>query len=87
MDGSSLYDIDMAQLAHLLLPQPDPSEQAASDTLGTALHLQHEAWLDQKADAVHCLLNAAACKTHPLAKAAARSATTAITQDIQVQQL
>ena len=83
-DGSSLYDVNMAQLAHLLLPQPDPSEGDASDSLAEVIEQHHEDWLAQKAETVHCLLSAAACKQRPMAQAAVRSANTAVTWDVEV---
>ena len=83
-DGCSLYDVDMAQLAHLLLPQPDPSERDASDSLAEVIEHRHEDWLAQKAETVHCLLSAVACEQRPLAQAAVRSANTAVTRDVEV---
>ena len=83
-DGSSLFDINMGQLSHLLLPHEDPTEQSASDSLGESLEHQHESWLAHKAETVHCLLDSAACKLQPLATAAIRSAMTAISHEIEV---
>ena len=83
-DGSSLFDINMAQLSHLLLPQEDPTEQAASDSLGESLQHLRESWLTHKAEAVHCVLDSAACQLQPLATAASRSATTAVSHEIEV---
>lgn len=74
----------MGQLSHLLLPQEDPTEQSASDSLGESLEHLHESWMAHKAETVHCLLDSAACQLQPLAAAATRSATTAISHEIEV---
>ncbi|KAL0018949.1 hypothetical protein WJX77_003320 [Trebouxia sp. C0004] len=82
--GSSVYDVSMADLAHVLLPHLETVQQPRfAQRTPEWLQKQRSSWLELQVQQAYCTLTPAACEAKPLKLIADLIVDRGSTQDVQ----
>jgi len=84
-NGSSVYDVSMADLAHVLLPDLGPVKLPRfAQRTPKWLQKQRSSWLERQVQQAYCSLTPAACEARPLKHISDLIVDRGSTQDVQV---